>query len=83
MESTELHEIKTALTTLSQSLGSALMDLARQRADHWALSEAMKTGNPEMYANYERLRSSERFHNIVNAASFQVATISEIPDTLR
>lgn len=75
-------DLKAAFTDLSQHVGSFAADVARTRADLWALEQAMKTTSPELYAAYEQHRKAEGYLAILNAASFRIANIHDVPSKL-
>jgi len=81
MESNE-HEVKAAVTTLSQVLGSALSELAHLRAREWALSEAMKASSPGLYEDYQRHIQADHYQEILDAVSYRIVQLSEVPNKL-
>jgi hypothetical protein len=61
-----LIEVKTALTMMAHSVGAGLMDLARLRADHQALIEALTLDQPELVSRLDSLRSQAKYDATVN-----------------
>jgi hypothetical protein len=79
MESTP-NELKAAISDLSHHLGSALAEIARLRADRWAVEESMKKSSPELYETYQRFRLEAGYRAILDGASYQIASVSAIPN---
>ena len=71
-------DIQTALTTLAESLASALADIARLKADRWALLKVLQDTSPELHETFVQLRLSEQYLAIPDAASFQIVRVSGV-----
>jgi hypothetical protein len=76
------HEIKSAITDLSQGLSAALSENGRLKAEQWALRQAIEANAPELHEQYLAFRRSEEYLAISSGPSHQAAKVLEIPGQL-
>lgn len=69
-------DIRNAITILAQALMSALPDIGRLKAEQAALLRALQGTSPELPEALEAERLTDGYLSILNAASFQLVTLS-------
>jgi hypothetical protein len=78
MEQANPEQIKSGSSHLSHHLSVIASAVARLRADAFALEQALQEHAPELCESFQRHQKTEAYQAILNAASFQIAKISDL-----
>ena len=62
---------------MSDGMGAALSEIAKLKAEQWAISEALREVSPELHAAYLARKSGDHFLTLQSSASYQIGTIAE------
>jgi hypothetical protein len=76
-------KLHTALNAMSQAISTMAYDLAKSRAEQWALLELLPETDPTFYVRLAPLRNRDEYRSIRNAYTKHLSDVSEALDAIR